>query len=219
VKLDQDERLTCVECGRELAAGERGWRAYLTVDEDQRPRRSSTGLTARLSSSTHRPTRRRRCRRATSRQRLRCTRLPEHRRPGRTVPRARAEAVGREQAEPRPPRRPPRPRATEDPAQADPRSRRTVRALRSKRSSACAPPSRRAQRLRLDTRSLRALPPTRASDHELALARTPPLRRLANPATIYSVTARDACVRFRRRTDSVRMAEAAHTASASPIPK
>jgi hypothetical protein len=29
-----DARLTCIECGREQAAGERGWRAYLTDDED-----------------------------------------------------------------------------------------------------------------------------------------------------------------------------------------
>jgi hypothetical protein len=34
VKPDQAERLTCVECGREQAVGERGWRAYLTDDED-----------------------------------------------------------------------------------------------------------------------------------------------------------------------------------------
>jgi PhoPQ-activated pathogenicity-related protein len=27
--------LTCVECGREQVASERGWRAYLTTDEDQ----------------------------------------------------------------------------------------------------------------------------------------------------------------------------------------
>jgi DNA-directed RNA polymerase subunit RPC12/RpoP len=27
--------LTCVECGRAQAAGERGWRTYLTVDEDE----------------------------------------------------------------------------------------------------------------------------------------------------------------------------------------
>jgi hypothetical protein len=27
--------LTCVECGRAQLAGERGWRAYLTVDEDE----------------------------------------------------------------------------------------------------------------------------------------------------------------------------------------
>jgi DNA-directed RNA polymerase subunit RPC12/RpoP len=25
----------CVECGREQAADERGWKAYLTVDEDE----------------------------------------------------------------------------------------------------------------------------------------------------------------------------------------
>ena len=29
------ERLTCVECGREQTAGERGCRAYLTDDEDE----------------------------------------------------------------------------------------------------------------------------------------------------------------------------------------
>jgi len=29
------QRLTCVECGRERAAGEQGWKAYLTVDEDE----------------------------------------------------------------------------------------------------------------------------------------------------------------------------------------
>jgi DNA-directed RNA polymerase subunit RPC12/RpoP len=28
-------RLTCVECGREQAADERGWQAHLTVDEDE----------------------------------------------------------------------------------------------------------------------------------------------------------------------------------------
>jgi hypothetical protein len=27
--------MTCVECRREQAAGERGWRAYLTTDEDE----------------------------------------------------------------------------------------------------------------------------------------------------------------------------------------
>jgi hypothetical protein len=27
--------LVCAECGREHAAVERGWRAYLTVDEDE----------------------------------------------------------------------------------------------------------------------------------------------------------------------------------------
>jgi DNA-directed RNA polymerase subunit RPC12/RpoP len=32
---DQTERLTCVECGREQADDERGWKAYLTVDEDE----------------------------------------------------------------------------------------------------------------------------------------------------------------------------------------
>jgi hypothetical protein len=32
---DQAERLICVECGREQGAGERGWRAYLTVDEEE----------------------------------------------------------------------------------------------------------------------------------------------------------------------------------------
>lgn len=29
------ERLRCVECAREQAAGERGWKAYLTTDEDE----------------------------------------------------------------------------------------------------------------------------------------------------------------------------------------
>jgi hypothetical protein len=32
---DRAERLACVECGREQAGGERGWRAYLTTDEDE----------------------------------------------------------------------------------------------------------------------------------------------------------------------------------------
>lgn len=27
--------VTCVECGREQAVNERGWRAYLTVDEEE----------------------------------------------------------------------------------------------------------------------------------------------------------------------------------------
>jgi hypothetical protein len=27
--------LTCMECGREQAAGGRGWRAYLTIDKDE----------------------------------------------------------------------------------------------------------------------------------------------------------------------------------------
>jgi DNA-directed RNA polymerase subunit RPC12/RpoP len=27
--------LTCAECGREQAADERGWKAYLTTDEDE----------------------------------------------------------------------------------------------------------------------------------------------------------------------------------------
>jgi hypothetical protein len=35
VKPDQAEQLTCVECGREQLAGESGWRAYLTTDEDE----------------------------------------------------------------------------------------------------------------------------------------------------------------------------------------
>ena len=36
VKPDQAERLTCVECGRvHQAPVARGWRAYLTVDEDE----------------------------------------------------------------------------------------------------------------------------------------------------------------------------------------
>jgi hypothetical protein len=29
------QRLTCVECGREQAADEHGWKAYLTTDEDE----------------------------------------------------------------------------------------------------------------------------------------------------------------------------------------
>jgi hypothetical protein len=33
--MADDEPLTCTECGREQAAGERGWRAYLTTDEDE----------------------------------------------------------------------------------------------------------------------------------------------------------------------------------------
>ena len=32
---DLTERLTCVDCGREQAVDERGWRAYLTDDEDE----------------------------------------------------------------------------------------------------------------------------------------------------------------------------------------
>jgi hypothetical protein len=35
VWAEQTERLTCVECGREQDDGGRGWRAYLTVDEDE----------------------------------------------------------------------------------------------------------------------------------------------------------------------------------------
>jgi hypothetical protein len=27
--------LTCAECGRQKTEGERGWRAYLTTDEDE----------------------------------------------------------------------------------------------------------------------------------------------------------------------------------------
>jgi hypothetical protein len=34
VKPEQGEGLTCVECDREQAVGERGSRAYLTTDED-----------------------------------------------------------------------------------------------------------------------------------------------------------------------------------------
>jgi len=30
---EQGEGLTCLECGRHQAADERGWRAYLTVDD------------------------------------------------------------------------------------------------------------------------------------------------------------------------------------------
>jgi hypothetical protein len=33
--MADDEPLTCTECGREQAAGERGWRAYPTTDEDE----------------------------------------------------------------------------------------------------------------------------------------------------------------------------------------
>ena len=29
------QRLTCVECGRMQPAGARGWKAYLTTDEDE----------------------------------------------------------------------------------------------------------------------------------------------------------------------------------------
>lgn len=29
------QRLTCEECGRERAASERGWQAYLATDEDE----------------------------------------------------------------------------------------------------------------------------------------------------------------------------------------
>jgi hypothetical protein len=32
--VSNGRHLTCVECAREQAASERGWRAYLTVDED-----------------------------------------------------------------------------------------------------------------------------------------------------------------------------------------
>jgi hypothetical protein len=32
---DLAESLTCIECGREQAVDERGWKAYLTVDEDE----------------------------------------------------------------------------------------------------------------------------------------------------------------------------------------
>jgi hypothetical protein len=35
VNGDLAERLTCVECGRAQAVGERRWRAYLTDDEDE----------------------------------------------------------------------------------------------------------------------------------------------------------------------------------------
>jgi hypothetical protein len=35
VKLDQAELLTCIECGRVPAVDQRGWRAYLTTDEDE----------------------------------------------------------------------------------------------------------------------------------------------------------------------------------------
>jgi hypothetical protein len=35
VKPDDAEFLRCVECGREQAVDERGWRAYLTTDEDE----------------------------------------------------------------------------------------------------------------------------------------------------------------------------------------
>jgi hypothetical protein len=30
-----ERKLCCVECGREQTAGELGWKAYLTVDEDE----------------------------------------------------------------------------------------------------------------------------------------------------------------------------------------
>jgi hypothetical protein len=32
---EQGYRLTCSGCGRNQASDERGWRAYLTVDEDE----------------------------------------------------------------------------------------------------------------------------------------------------------------------------------------
>jgi DNA-directed RNA polymerase subunit RPC12/RpoP len=35
VNPDLTDVLTCVECGREQTADERGWRAYLTTDEDE----------------------------------------------------------------------------------------------------------------------------------------------------------------------------------------
>lgn len=35
MKLDDAEFLRCVECGREQAVDERGWRAYLTTDEHE----------------------------------------------------------------------------------------------------------------------------------------------------------------------------------------
>lgn len=35
VKPDHAENLSCVECGREQAVDERGWRAYVTNDEDE----------------------------------------------------------------------------------------------------------------------------------------------------------------------------------------
>ena len=35
MKPDHAERLTCIECGREQLAGERGWRSYLTTDEEE----------------------------------------------------------------------------------------------------------------------------------------------------------------------------------------
>jgi hypothetical protein len=35
MKPDQAAGLTCAECGRHQDAGERGWRAYLTTDEDE----------------------------------------------------------------------------------------------------------------------------------------------------------------------------------------
>jgi hypothetical protein len=31
------ERLSCEECGREQADGERGWKAYRTFEEDESP--------------------------------------------------------------------------------------------------------------------------------------------------------------------------------------
>jgi hypothetical protein len=35
VSGDLAECLKCVECGRHQLAGERGWKAYLTTDEDE----------------------------------------------------------------------------------------------------------------------------------------------------------------------------------------
>jgi hypothetical protein len=35
VNDDLAERPTCAECSREQSAGERGWKAYLTTDEDE----------------------------------------------------------------------------------------------------------------------------------------------------------------------------------------
>jgi hypothetical protein len=32
---DHAEGLACIECGRKQASDERGWKAYLTTDEDE----------------------------------------------------------------------------------------------------------------------------------------------------------------------------------------
>jgi hypothetical protein len=95
--------LTCAECGRQQTEGERGWRAYVTVDDADDPEPVEAAVlcpdcAAREFGAP--PASRRRCRSATSRQRLRRTELPERRRASGTLPRACAEAVGWKRAEP-----------------------------------------------------------------------------------------------------------------------